>query len=76
MSHVFNADSDNFRAEQIGDDDQGLSGDLSEEDILDLYREKNHEPHVGIIYRHPQHHYLNDAPSDLLTPYKTVGEKL
>ena len=40
MTHVFNADSDNFRAEQIGDDDQGLSGDLSEEDILDLYREK------------------------------------
>ena len=75
MTHVFNADSDNFRAEQIGDDDQGLSGDLSEEDILDLYREKNHEPHLGIVYRNPQHHYLNDAPNDLLSPYKIVGEK-
>lgn len=76
MSHIFNADSDTFRAEQIGDDDQGLSGDLSEEDILDLYREKKHEPHLGVVYRNPQFHYLNDAPNDLLSPYKVVGEKL
>lgn len=76
MSHIFNADSDTFRAEQIGDDDQGLSGDLSEEDILDLYREKKYEPHLGIVYRNPQYHYLNDAQNDLLSPYKEIGEKL
>lgn len=74
MSHIFNSDSDTFRAEQIGDDDQGLSGDLSEEDILDLYREKKHEPHLGVVYRNPQYHYLNEAPNDLLSPYKVKGE--
>ena len=76
MSHIFNSDSDTFRAEQIGDDDQGLSGDLSEEDILDLYREKKHEPHLGVDYRNPQYHYLNEAPNDLLSPYKLKGENL
>ena len=59
MTHVFNADSDNFRAEQIGDDDQGLSGDLSEEDILDLYRD-----HILLYYnifldQHCQKYYID-----------------
>ena len=57
------------------DDGQGLAGDLSEEDILDLRREKKHEPHIGIVYRHPHKHYLNESPNDLLSPYKVVGEK-
>ena len=49
---------------------------MSEEDILDLMKDDSkHPPHLGIVYRNPQHHYLNDAPNDLLTPYKIVGEK-
>ena len=56
------------------DDGQGLAGDLSEEDILDLRREKKHEPHIGIVYRHPHKHYLNESPNDLLSPYKVVGD--
>lgn len=74
MNHILNQDSDMFRAEQLGDDGQGLSGDFAEEDILDLHREKKHEPHLGIVYRHPHRHYLNDSPNDLLSPYKVVGE--
>jgi hypothetical protein len=76
MNHILSQDSDMFRAEQLGDDGQGLSGDFAEEDILDLHREKKHEPHLGIVYRHPHRHYLNDSPNDLLSPYKVVGEEL
>lgn len=76
MNHILSQDADVFRAEELSDDDQGLAGDLSEEDILDLHREKKHEPHLGIVYRHPHRHYLNEKPSDLLTPYKVAGEKV
>ncbi len=44
------------RAEELADEDQGLAGDLSEEDYLDLKRELKHEPHMGIVYRHPHKH--------------------
>jgi hypothetical protein len=76
FNHILNQDSDPFRAEELTDDGLGLAGDLSEEDVLDLHREKKHEPHLGIVYRHPHKHYLNDAPNDLLSPYKVVGEKI
>jgi hypothetical protein len=76
MTHILNQDSDIFRTEELQDEDQGLMGDFSEEDILDLHREKKHEPHLGIVYRHPGKHYLNEKPNDLLSPYKVVGEKV
>jgi hypothetical protein len=76
MTHILNQDADMFRTEELQDEDQGLSGDFSEEDILDLYRDKKHEPHLGIVYRHPHRHHLNEAPNDLLSPYKIVGEQL
>jgi hypothetical protein len=76
MTHILSQDSDIFRAEELGDDDKGLSGDLSEEDILDIHREQKHAPHMGIVYRHPHRHHLNEAPNDLLSPYKVVGENL
>ena len=76
MNHILSADSDQFRSEEQQDEDAGLSGDFTEEDILDLYRDKKHEPHLGIVFRHPHRHHLNDAPNDLLTPYKVSGEVL
>lgn len=76
MTHILNQDADIFRTEELQDEDQGLAGDFTEEDILDLHREKHHEPHLGIVYRHPARHHLNDKASDLLSPYKVVGEKV
>ena len=49
---------------------------MSEEDILDLMKDDSkHPPHLGIVYRNPQLHYLNDKPSDILSCYKIAGEK-
>ena len=50
---------------------------MTEEDILDLMKDDSkHPPHLGVVYRNPQHHYLNDKPSDLLSCYKIVGEQV
>jgi hypothetical protein len=76
MSHIFEQDNDLFRQEHIGDIDSGLQGDLSEEDILDLMREKQHEPHLGIVLRNPHLHPLNEKPNDYLSPYVVEGEVL
>jgi hypothetical protein len=76
MGHILNQDSDVFKGEELSDDDQGLAGDLSEEDALELLKDEQHEPHLGIVYRHPQAHYLNEKPNDFLSQYKVVGEKL
>jgi hypothetical protein len=75
LSHILEADSNPFRSEENQDEDAGLVGDFTEEDILDLFRETKHEPHLGIVYRHPHKHHLNETPSDYLSPYKVVGEK-
>ena len=75
MGHILNQDSDIFKSEELSDDDQGLAGDLSDEDALELLKEEQHEPHLGIVYRHPNRHYLNEKPNDLLSQYKVVGEK-
>jgi hypothetical protein len=75
MSHILNQDSDIFKAEELSDDDGGLAGDLSEEDSLELLKTEQHEPHLGIVYRHPQAHYLNEKPNDFLSQYKVEGEK-
>jgi hypothetical protein len=72
MNHILSADSDQFRSEEQQDED----ADFTEEDILDLYRDKKHEPHLGIVFRHPHRHHLNDSPNDLLSPYKVSGEVL
>lgn len=74
MNHILQADSNPFRSEESQDEDAGLMGDFTEEDILDLFRETKHEPHLGIVYRRPDKHYLNVAPNDFLSPYKIVGE--
>lgn len=74
MNHILNQDGDIFKAEELSDDDQGLTGDLSEEDALDLLRESQHEPHLGIVYRHPHKHYLNEKPNDFLSQYRIEGE--
>jgi hypothetical protein len=76
LNHILSADSDAFRSEESQDEDAGLSGDFTEEDILDLHREKKHEPHMGIVYRHPHRHFLNEGPNDILSPYKVEGEHL
>ncbi len=75
LSHILNADADIFRTEENQDEDAGLMGDFAEEDIVDLFREKKHEPHLGIVYRHPHRHHLNQTPSDYLSPYVVEGEK-
>jgi len=74
MSHILSQDKDVFRQEELGDEDRGLAGDFTEEDILSLKKEENHLPHVGIVYRRPEKHYLNAKPNDFLSPYKVVGE--
>ena len=75
LGHIFSQDFDSFRQEHLADLDSGLAGDMSEEDVLDLMKDiDKHPPHLGIVYRHPQLHYLNDKPSDLLSPYKLIGE--
>lgn len=76
LNHILNADADIFRTEEGQDEDAGLFGDFAEEDVVDLFREKKHEPHLGIVYRHPHKHHLNQAPNDLLSPYKVEGEVL
>ena len=74
LGHILNQDTDMFRQEELGDEDGGLVGDFSEEDILELHKTEAHEPHLGLVFRRPQHHFLNEGPSDLLTPYKIVNE--
>lgn len=76
LTHILSLDTDFFRAEELGDEDQGLMGDFSEEDIISLRKEENHLPHVGIVYFRPELHYLNAKPNDYLSPYKIVGEKV
>lgn len=75
LGHIFSQDFDSFRQEHLADLDSGLAGDMSEEDVLDLMKDiDKHPPHLGVVYRNPHLHYLNDKPSDLLSPYKVVGE--
>ena len=76
LTHILALDGEHMRAEEVGDEDQGLMGDFSEEDIISLRKEENHLPHVGIVYFRPELHYLNAKPSDYLSPYKIVGEKV
>ena len=76
LNHILSMDSDQFRSEESQDEDAGLPGDFTEEDILDLHREKLHEPHLGIVYRHPHRHFLNVGPNDILSPYKLSEEKI
>lgn len=74
LNHILESDADQYRSDEQQDEDAGLTGDFSEEDILDLHRAPKHEPHLGIVYRHPNQHYLNEAPNDLLSPYMIKGE--
>lgn len=74
LSHILSMDSDIFRKDETGDEDRGLVGDFSEEDIISLKKVENHLPHVGIVYFRPEKHYLNEKPHDFLSPYKIVGE--
>ena len=77
LGHTLSQDFDIFRQEHLADLDSGLAGDMNEEDVLDLMKDNSkHAPHLGICYRNPQHHYLNDKPNDLLSPYRVVGEKI
>jgi hypothetical protein len=76
LGHILSQDVDIFRAEELSDEDGGLTGDFSEEDILSLRKEQNHTPHVGIVYFRPEMHYLNEKPNDFLSPYKVVGENI
>lgn len=75
LGHILNQDSDYFRQEELEDEDGGLVGDFSEEDIVGLRKEEGHVPHVGIVFFKPEKHYLNEKPNDFLSPYKIVGEK-
>jgi len=70
LSHILSMDSDVFRKDETGDEDKGLVGDFSEEDIISLKKQENHLPHVGIVYFRPEMHYLNEKPNDFLSPYK------
>ena len=76
FGHILSQDVDMFRAEELSDEDGGLTGDFSEEDILALRKEPNHAPHVGIVFFRPEMHYLNEKPNDFLSPYKVVGENI
>lgn len=75
MGHILSQDSDIFRQEELGDEDEGLVGDFTEEDVLHLRKQVGHSPHVGIVFFEPDRHYLNEKPNDFLSPYKVVGEK-
>ena len=75
LGHILSQDSDVFRQEELQDEDQGLAGDFSEEDVLQLWKEPNHVPHAGIVYFRPEKHYLNEKPNDFLSPYKILGEE-
>ena len=75
LGHILEQDSDLYRAEELADDDDGLAGDLSEEDVADLLRTKHHEAHLGIVFRHNDKHPLNDRPNDYLSPYKLKSEQ-
>ena len=74
LSHILENDANPFRQEQINDFDDGLAGDLAEEDVLDLMKEHQHGGHMGVCFRNPQYHHLNEKPNDYLSPYKVVGE--
>lgn len=75
LNHILNMDGVQSRTEANQDESAGLAGDFAEEDIVDIYREEKHDPHLGIVYRHPHKHYLNDSPNDLLSPYKVLDKK-
>lgn len=70
MTHILDIDGEKFRQEEVGDEDKGLAGDFTEEDIIQLRKVENHMPHVGIVYFRPDKHYLNEKPNDYLSPYK------
>lgn len=74
LGHILEQDNDVFRQEEIADEDAGLIGDFTEEDILALRKVPNHLPHVGIVYLRPEKHYLNEKPNDFLSPYKIENE--
>ena len=76
LTHILSQDKDMFRQEELSDEDGGLAGDLTNEDIIDLYKEDKHEPHLGIVYKAPHKHYLNEKPNDFLSPYKVVEDKI
>lgn len=74
LGHILSQDSDIFRQEELGDEDKGLAGDFSEDDIVQLRKPEGHVPHVGIVFFKPERHYLNEKPNDFLSPYKLEGE--
>jgi hypothetical protein len=74
LSHTLEGGSNPFMSEEMIDEDAGLEADFNAEDLLNMHKEDKHEPHVGIVFRHPHKHYLNDSPNDYLSPYKVVGE--
>ena len=76
ISHITNQDNDPYRVEELEDEKSGLVGDFTEEDIIELRKQEKHEPHLGIVFRYPEHHYLNEKPNDMLSPYKLQNEKI
>lgn len=72
LNHILSQDSDSFKQEEIGDEDNGLVGDFSEDDILSLRKNTGHDPHVGVVFFRPDKHYLNEKPNDFLSPYKVA----
>lgn len=74
LGHILSQDSDMFRQEELSDEDSGLAGDFTEDDIVQLRKEPGHVPHVGIVFFHPEKHYLNEKPNDFLSPYRIEGE--
>ena len=74
LGHILSQDSDFFRQEEIGDEDEGLAGDFSEDDIVSLRKTPGHSPHIGVVFFQPDRHYLNEKPNDFLSPYRVEGE--
>lgn len=74
FSNTLEGGKDPLIGEEIIDEDAGLESDMSEEDLLSVLKSEMHEPHLGIVFRHPHKHHLNEAPNDFLSPYKVVGE--
>lgn len=72
LNHILSQDSDMFRQEELGDEDDGLVGDFTEDDILNLRKTPGHAPHIGVVLFHPDKHYLNEKPNDFLSPYKVI----
>lgn len=74
LGHILSQDSDILRQDEIEDENDGLTSDFSNSDMVDLRKEPNHTPHFGIVYLRPERHYLNAKPSDELSPYVTINE--